>query len=197
MRENIDPDRWERYMPFMIDDTVKSLHILIAPDKVLKAHARPVTAHDEQAVRELIPRMFASMYRAPGIGLAAPQVGLSLRLAVVDLMPNDKPAPIVMINPEIVGLSKELATREEGCLSLPNQYADVTRPSLVKVRFLDQSGARKEIEADGLLSACLQHEIDHLDGVLFVDHISALKRNIIMRRLAKEIRQKREDALAG
>jgi peptide deformylase len=141
--------------------------------------------------------MFATMYRAPGIGLAAPQVGLGLRLAVVDLMTNDKPAPIVMINPEIVALSKELATHEEGCLSLPDQYADVIRPALVKVRFLDQSGARKEIEADGLLSACLQHEIDHLDGVLFVDHISALKRNMIMRRLSKDMRQKREDALVG
>jgi peptide deformylase len=197
MREDIDPGRRERYMPSMIDDKIKSLNILIAPDKVLRAHARPVAAHDNQAVRELIPRMFATMYRAPGIGLAAPQVGLGLRLAVVDLMTNDKPAPIVMINPEIVALSKELATREEGCLSLPDQYADVTRPALVKVRFLDQSGARKEIEADGLLSACLQHEIDHLDGVLFVDHISALKRNMIMRRLSKDMRQKREDALVG
>jgi peptide deformylase len=197
MRENIDPERRERYMPSMIDDKIKSLNILIAPDKALKAHARPVAAHDNQAVRELIQRMLATMYRAPGIGLAAPQIGLGLRLAVVDLMPNDKPAPIVMINPEIVALSKELATREEGCLSLPNQYADVTRPALVKVRFLDQAGARQEIEADGLLSACLQHEIDHLDGVLFVDHISALKRNMIMRRLAKDMRQKREDALVG
>jgi peptide deformylase len=197
MRENIDPERRERYMPSMIDDKIKSLNILIAPDKALKAHARPVAAHDNQAVRELIQRMLATMYRAPGIGLAAPQIGLGLRLAVVDLMPNDKPAPIVMINPEIVALSKELATREEGCLSLPDQYADVIRPALVKVRFLDQAGARQEIEADGLLSACLQHEIDHLDGVLFVDHISALKRNMIMRRLAKDMRQKREDALVG
>jgi peptide deformylase len=113
---------------------------------------------------------------------------------VVDLMPDNKPKPYALINPEIVALSDELATREEGCLSLPGQYAEVTRPARVKLRYLDPDGAHREVEADGLLSACLQHEVDHLDGVLFVDHLSALKRNIIMRRLAKEQRQKREDA---
>jgi peptide deformylase len=145
-------------------------------------------------MRDLLPRMFATMYRAPGIGLAAPQVGVGLRVAVVDLMPDEKPAPITLVNPEIVAVSEELATREEGCLSLPGQYADVTRPARVKIRYLDREGARQEIEAEGLLAACLQHEIDHLDGVLFVDHLSSLKRNMIMRRLAKEMRQKREDA---
>ena len=95
-----------------------------------------------------------------------------------------------MVNPEIVAESDELATREEGCLSLPNQYADVTRPARVKVRYFDETGAKREMEADDLLAACVQHEIDHLDGVLFVDHISALKRNMIMRRLAKEQRNK-------
>jgi len=99
-----------------------------------------------------------------------------------------------MINPEVIARSTELATREEGCLSLPGQFADVTRPARVKVRYQDATGARQEIEAEGLLSACLQHEIDHLDGVLFVDHLSALKRNIILRRLAKELRQKRDEA---
>ena len=148
------------------------------------------TAEGLDAVRALIPRMFTTMYRAPGIGLAAPQVGVKLRLAVIDLMPNDARAPVVLINPEIVAASTELATREEGCLSLPGQYADVTRPARVKVRYYDQSGAKQEIEADGLLGVCLQHEIDHLDGVLFVDHISALKRNMLMRKLAKEQRLK-------
>jgi peptide deformylase len=138
--------------------------------------------------------MFATMYRAPGIGLAAPQIGTGLRLTVVDLMPNDTPAPIVLVNPEIIAVSEEQATREEGCLSLPGQYADITRPARVKLRYFDQAGARCEIEADGLLAACLQHELDHLDGVLFVDHLSALKRNMILRRLAKEMRQKRENA---
>jgi peptide deformylase len=170
------------------------LPILIAPNPVLKAKARLVGPADQDAVRDLIPRMFASMYKAPGIGLAAPQVAQSLRLIVVDIMPDDKHQPYALINPEIVAASPDLATREEGCLSLPNQYADVTRPARVKVRYLDQSGARQEIEAEGLLSACLQHEIDHLDGVLFVDHLSILKRNMIMRRLAKEQREKRDAA---
>jgi peptide deformylase len=168
------------------------LPILIAPHPVLKARARPVGPADEAAVRELVPRMFASMYRAPGIGLAAPQVGESLRVITIDLMPDEKPDPLTLINPEILALSQDRATREEGCLSLPGQYAEVTRPARVKLRYLDQTGARREVEAGGLLAACIQHEIDHLDGILFVDHLSALKRNIIMRRLAKEQRQKNE-----
>jgi peptide deformylase len=135
------------------------------------------------------------MYHAPGIGLAAPQVGVGLRFAVVDLMPDDKPAPIVLINPEVIARSDEQATREEGCLSLPGQYADVTRPARVTVRYTDAEGARRQIDAEGLLAACIQHEIDHLDGILFVDHLSALKRNMILRRLAKELRQKRAEAM--
>ena len=174
-------------------DAYPTLPILIAPHALLKTRARPVTPADEAAVRDLVSRMFNTMYRAPGIGLAAPQVGQLLRVITIDLMPNDKPAPLALINPEIVALSDDKATREEGCLSLPGQYAEVTRPARVKVRYLDRTGAKREVEADGLLSACLQHEIDHLDGVLFVDHLSALKRNMIMRRLAKEQRQKRED----
>ena len=169
------------------------LDILIAPNPALKTRTRPVGTADADAVRRLVPRLFATMYRAPGIGLAAPQVGTGLRLAVVDLMADDKPGPITLINPEILAISDELATREEGCLSLPGMYADITRPARVKIRYLDQEGARREIEADGLLAACLQHEIDHLDGILFVDHLSALKRNMILRRLAKEMRQKREE----
>lgn len=167
-----------------------TLPILMAPHPALKARTRPVRPGDAEAVRTLIPRLFATMYAAPGIGLAAPQVGSPLRLAVIDLMPDETRAPIVLVNPEIVARSEELATREEGCLSLPGQYADVTRPARVRVRFEDAAGARRELEAEGLLAACLQHEIDHLDGVLFVDHLSILKRNMILRRLAKEQRQK-------
>ncbi len=169
---------------------VLPLPILVAPDARLKLRCRPVGSADEAGLRDLIERMFASMYRAPGIGLAAPQVGVSLRLAIVDLMENDRKAPLVLINPEVVGRSTDLAGREEGCLSLPDQYAEVVRPAVVKVRFTDETGAKREITAEGLLSACLQHEIEHLDGVLFVDHLSALKRNIILRRLAKEKRLK-------
>ena len=165
------------------------------PEPILKARARPVGAATWSGCAALVPRMFATMYRAPGIGLAAPQVGVGLRFAVVDLMPDDKPAPIVLINPEVIARSEEQATREEGCLSLPGQYADVTRPARVTVRYTDAEGARRQIEAEGLLAACMQHEIDHLDGVLFVDHLSALKRNMILRRLAKELRQKRAEAM--
>jgi len=171
-------------------DEAPALPILIVPHPVLKAKARKVLPADREAVQALIPRMFTTMYKAPGIGLAAPQIGVSLRLAVIDLMLDDKRAPVVLINPEIIAASDELATREEGCLSIPGLYADVTRPAQVKVRYEDEAGMRREISGDGLLAACLQHEIDHLDGVLFVDHISALKRNMILRKLAKEQRLK-------
>jgi peptide deformylase len=190
----VDQAARHRYMPDM-SETIEPLTILVVPDPILKARARAVTATNMDQVRDLLPRMFTTMYRAPGIGLAAPQVGLGLRFAVVDLMPDDKPAPIVLINPEVVARSEELATREEGCLSLPGQYADVTRPARVTVRYADADGVKRQIDADGLLAACIQHEIDHLDGVLFVDHLSALKRNMILRRLAKELRQKRAEAM--
>ncbi len=166
------------------------LPILLVPSPILKARAKPVAPEDAQTIAMLVPRMFAAMYAAPGIGLAAPQVGVGLRLVVLDLMADGKSAPITLINPELVSVSDEKATREEGCLSLPGQYADVTRPARVRVRFTDQAGAKQEIEGEGLLAACLQHELDHLDGVLFVDHLSALRRNMILRRLAKERRQK-------
>ncbi len=168
------------------------LPILIAPHPGLKTRARPVGPKDDGQIRELIPRMFATMYRAPGIGLAAPQVGVGLRMAIIDLMKDERPDPIILINPELVAASEDLATREEGCLSLPNQFADITRPARVKVRYLDQHGTRHEIDAEGLLAACVQHEMDHLNGVLFVDHLSNLKRNIILRRLVKERRQKKD-----
>jgi peptide deformylase len=166
------------------------LPILIVPHRSLKTKARRVLPADMDQVRALVPRMFATMYKAPGIGLAAPQVDVLLRLVVVDLAPKDESQPIVLVNPDIVTVSEEWATREEGCLSLPNQYADVSRPARVVVSYTDLDGAPHRIEADGLMAACLQHEIDHLDGVLFVDHLSTLKRNMILRRLAKEQKQK-------
>ncbi|GAC1343280.1 MAG: peptide deformylase [Acetobacteraceae bacterium] len=166
------------------------LPILTPPNPILRAKTRKVAPPDDATVRELIPQMLATMYAAPGIGLAAPQIGHALRLAVVDLQPDEKPAPMCLINPEIVAVSEDWATREEGCLSLPGQYADVSRPARVKVRYRDETNTAREIEAEGLLAACLQHEIDHLDGILFVDHLSPLKRNMILRRLAKEQRLK-------
>ncbi len=171
-------------------DSAAQLTILVAPHPALKARAREVGPGDADAVRALAPRLFETMYHAPGIGLAAPQVGVPLRLAVIDLMPSERREPLLLINPRLVLRSTELATREEGCLSLPNQYAEVTRPAEIRVQFQDQAGARHELHADGLLAACLQHEIDHLDGVLFTDHLSTLKRNMILRRLAKEQRMK-------
>jgi peptide deformylase len=170
--------------------TAQALPILIVPHPALRKTARPVSPADAEAVRALVPAMFAAMYKAPGIGLAAPQVGALLRLVVIDLQPDKMPAPIVLINPEIVAASDETATREEGCLSLPDQYADVTRPAWVKVRYQDEAGAKREVAGDGLLAACLQHEIDHLNGVLFIDHISALKRNILLRKLAKDQKER-------
>jgi peptide deformylase len=165
--------------------TVALLPVLVCPDPKLRKIARQVTPADKAAVAELIPAMFATMYDAPGIGLAAPQVGKLLRVVTIDLKPDDVSTPIALINPEIIGTSAELAVQQEGCLSVPEQYADVTRPASVKVRYLDEKWVKREIEADGLLAACLQHEIDHLNGVLFVDYLTSLKRNILLRKLAK------------
>lgn len=174
-------------IPTLADAT---LPILMPPHPMLRAKTRKVGPQDFEQVRALLPAMFATMYAAPGIGLAAPQIGVGLRVAVVDLMPDNEKAPMALINPEVIRVSEDWAVREEGCLSLPGQYADVSRPARVAVRYQDAEGAAHEIEADGLLSVCLQHEIDHLDGILFVDHLSALKRNMLMRKLAKELKQK-------
>jgi peptide deformylase len=161
------------------------LPVLICPDPQLRKVARPVTPADKDEVAALIPAMFATMYKAPGIGLAAPQVGRLLRVITIDIAPNGTPAPVALINPEIIGASAETAVQQEGCLSVPEQYADVTRPAQVKVRYLDENWVKRELEADGLMAACVQHEIDHLNGVLFVDYLTSLKRNILLRKLAK------------
>jgi peptide deformylase len=175
----------------MTTPPLDTLQLLLAPDPRLKAKTRPVSAHDRAMIRSIVPRMLATMYAAPGIGLAAPQVGLDLRFAVIDLQPDEKPAPITLINPRIEQKSREEATREEGCLSLPGHYAEVTRPERVVVVYEDLDGQPQTIEADGLLATCLQHEIDHLDGILFVDHLSALKRNMILRKMVKEKRARK------
>lgn len=174
---------------------VALLPILLVPDAKLRARARAVGAGDADVVRDLAPRMLATMYKAPGIGLAAPQVGELLRLVVIDLQRDEQREPFVMVNPEIVAESEEQATREEGCLSLPGQYADVTRPARIKVRWQELDGAKREMEAEGLMAACVQHEVDHLNGVLFVDYLSALKRNMILRKLAKELKLKQREAM--
>ena len=175
----------------LIDSNAPLLPIRIYPDPVLRKRARPVTDSDTDEVRRLVPSLFATMYKAPGIGLAATQVGNLLRVMVLDVAGKDEdPAPLVLINPEIITNSEETSTQQEGCLSLPEQYADITRPARVKMRYQDMQGIKQEIEADGLLSACLQHELDHLNGVLFVDHLSALKRNMLLRKLAKTLKER-------
>ena len=161
------------------------LDILIAPDRRLKTKAKPVGQVDDR-VRKLMDDMLETMYAAPGIGLAAPQVGVLERVLVIDCTGKDEENnPVRMVNPEILWQSDTLNSYEEGCLSLPEQFAEVTRPDACRVRYLDENNRAVEMSCDGLLATCVQHEIDHLDGVLFVDHLSALKRNIIMRKLAK------------
>ena len=166
------------------------LPIIVAPDPRLNRAAKPVAKVDA-SVRRLMDDMLETMYLAPGIGLAAPQVGVLKRVIVVDCAKADeKPQPYKLANPEILWRSENLLTNSEGCLSLPEHYADVTRPAEIKVRYLDEQNEIRELHAKGLLATCIQHEIDHLEGVLFVDHISALKRNIILRKLSKAKRQK-------
>jgi peptide deformylase len=161
------------------------LTILIAPDPRLKRLALPVARVDAE-VRRLMDDMLDFMYEANGIGLAAPQVGVLQRLIVVDVAgPEQPPSPFRMANPEILWRSESWAAGDEGCLSLPEQFAEVTRPAAVRVRFLDHENQVREMAADGLLAKCIQHEVDHLDGILFVDHLSALKRGIISRKLTK------------
>ena len=165
------------------------LPIITAPDPRLKLKAKPVAAVDD-AIRRLMDDMLETMYLAPGIGLAAPQVGVAKRVLVLDVAgEGEEPAPLKIANPEILWRSEELATYSEGCLSLPEHYADVTRPAEIKLRYLDYQNEVRELHAKGLLATVIQHEMDHLEGTLFVDHISALKRNIILRKLAKAKRQ--------
>ena len=161
------------------------LEILEFPDPRLRTRAQPVERFDA-ALGQLIDDMLETMYAAPGIGLAAPQVGVTKRVIVVDIArEGDPPQPYRMANPEIVWASDDDAVYSEGCLSLPEHYADVARPRAVRVRYLDHENEVRELEAEGLLATCVQHEMDHLDGILFVDHISALKRNMILRKLLK------------
>ena len=159
--------------------------ILVLPDKTLRKISEPVAAVDDDT-RRLIEDMFDTMYEAPGIGLAAIQIGVPRRVITMDLAKKDDPKePAVFINPEIVSSSDETAIYEEGCLSIPDYYEEVERPARVTVRYLDGEGRPREVEADGLLATCLQHEIDHLNGVLFIDHISKLKRDRVMKKYSK------------
>jgi peptide deformylase len=166
--------------------------IIKLPDKRLRLVSEPVKKIDA-GIRKLVDDMFESMYDAPGIGLAAIQVGVAKRVITMDLAKKDEASkPLVFINPEIVWASDETAVYEEGCLSIPEHYEEVERPAQVKVKYLDRDGAAQEVEANGLLATCLQHEIDHLNGVLFIDHISKLKRDRITKKFAKAAKRAAE-----
>ncbi len=170
--------------------------ILTLPDPKLRLVASPIERVDD-AVRGLFDDMLETMYDAPGIGLAAVQIGIMQRLIVVDTAKQDEPRqPICLANPTLVWSSPEESIYEEGCLSIPDYYEEVQRPERVRVSFLDREGAPQEIEADGLLATVLQHEIDHLDGVLFVDHLSKLKRDRVQRKFEKAARMARDEGRA-
>ena len=161
------------------------LPILVAPDPRLKVISKRVETVDD-ALRSLMDNMLETMYDAPGIGLAAVQVGVPIRVIVMDLAKEgEEKNPLYLINPEIVKASEETAIYEEGCLSLPTYYEDVERPNHVTISYLDYRGDSQKIVCDDLLATCIQHEMDHLEGILFVDHISKLKRSMILRKLQK------------
>ncbi|HZP20266.1 MAG TPA: peptide deformylase [Bauldia sp.] len=164
------------------------LDIITLPDKQLRQKSAPVERIDDD-LRRFMDEMLATMYDAPGIGLAAIQVAVPRRVVVLDVAKredeNAEPAPMFLVNPEILTSSDERAIAEEGCLSIPEFYAEVERPASIRVRYLDRDGKLQEIDAEGILATCLQHEIDHLDGKLFIDHISKLKRDMVIKRFAK------------
>ncbi len=169
------------------------LSVIIAPDPRLKAKSAPVERVDD-GIRRLMDGLLETMYDAPGIGLAAPQVGVQKRVIVVDIAKRDEePQPHMLANPEIVWRADETMLSEEGCLSLPEYFGEVSRSRAARLRYLDHENEIRELAAEELLATCLQHEIDHLDGILFVDHMSLVRRRIILRKLAKA---KRAEATA-
>jgi len=167
--------------------------ILILPDKRLRLVAAPVKKVDSE-IRALVEDMFETMYEAPGIGLAAVQVGITKRVVTMDLAKKEEPkAPRVFINPKLTWTSDEKAVYEEGCLSIPEFYEEVERPAQVRVQYIDLDGKEQELEASGLLATCIQHEIDHLDGILFIDHISKLKRDRVIKKFTKAAKRAEEE----
>jgi peptide deformylase len=168
--------------------TIKPLIIL--PDPLLRQVSQPIERVDADLQR-LSDDMLETMYDAPGIGLAAIQIGVPRRMLVIDLSKEgEEKQPLIFINPEIVRSSDERSVYEEGCLSIPDYYAEVERPANVTVKYLDREGKEQSVEADGLLATCLQHEIDHLNGVLFIDHISRLKREMVIKKFTKAAKSK-------
>jgi peptide deformylase len=168
--------------------------ILILPDRRLRLASKPVKEITDE-IRSLVEDMFTTMYKAPGIGLAAIQVGVPLRLVTMDLAKKEADAePKVFVNPEILWSSEDTSTYEEGCLSIPDVHEDVERPARVKLRYLDLDGRSHEEDAEGLFATCIQHEIDHINGVLFIDYISKLKRDRIIKKFTKAAKRSLEDS---
>ena len=160
--------------------------ILTEPNKILREKSSKVEKVDED-LQKLMDDMFETMYAAPGIGLAAIQVGVPKRVIVLDIAPKDGPRnPMCFVNPEIVEKSKNNSTYEEGCLSVPGQFAEIDRPDKCHIKYLDYYGIQKEIKAEGMLATCIQHEIDHLEGILFIDYLSRLKKSMIIKKLSKQ-----------
>ena len=160
--------------------------IKILPDKILREKSVPVEKVNNE-IRKLMDDMLQTMYAAPGIGLAAIQIGIPKRVVVMDLSKDkEKKDPFYFVNPEIVWKSENLVSYEEGCLSIPNQFAEIDRPEKCHVNFLDYFGKQQLIKADGLFSTCIQHEIDHLNGILFIDYLSKLKKDMIIKKLSKQ-----------
>ena len=164
--------------------------IVLLPDSILREPSKPVERVDD-ALRAFADDMLETMYDAPGIGLAAIQVGEPLRMLVIDVSKEEEEkAPQVFINPEIMATGDEVSSYEEGCLSIPDYYADVERPASVTVDYLDLQGRKQTMDAEGILATCLQHEIDHLNGILFIDHISKLKRDMVVKKFTKLAKQR-------
>lgn len=173
--------------------TIKPLIIL--PDPILRQVSKPIETIDSE-VKKLADDMLETMYDAPGIGLAAIQIGVARRMLVLDVSKDgEDKKPLVFINPEVVSASDARSVYEEGCLSIPDYYAEVERPAAITVKHLDRDGKEQMTEADGLLATCLQHEIDHLNGVLFIDHISKLKREMVIRKFTKAAKLRGSKAL--
>ena len=171
--------------------------LIILPDPVLRLVSKPIERVDAPLLK-LADDMLETMYDAPGIGLAAIQIGEALRMLVIDLAKEDEaPAPQVFINPEILDQSEAGSVYEEGCLSIPDYYAEVERPATVRIKYLDRDGKTQEVEAEGLLATCLQHEIDHLNGVLFIDHISKLKRDMVVKKFKKLAKDRPPSRMVG
>ena len=160
--------------------------ILTEPDPILRKKCEPLEKVDSDT-KKLMDDMLETMYAAPGIGLAAVQVGILKRLVVIDISKGEeKKKPLFLINPQIIHKSEKTSVYEEGCLSLPGQFAEIERPAKCTIKYIDYNGKEKDLKADGLLATCIQHEVDHLNGILFIDYLSKLKKDMIIKKLVKQ-----------